>query len=270
MSSERQAFMEAILRDPEDDTVRLVFADWLEEHGGEPERAEFIRVQINLAKTPKCWSLDPLRSAHQCPYCNLVKREYELLTSGPFTNITHNNAERWAGKPMNCDWAVKFGWQPPKEEGQRNGGYVGYRIQGANIVTSTARGLYSHTLTRGFVSDVTCTAECWLAAGSTMHWHPNQTVDCLKCEGHSWYHREGEENDFQDIGGPMDCEMCNWSGRIPRPIPPTAQPIREVTLTTPPEYGLLLGGRLLIQKNGGVNDWECETWPGITFHLPPA
>ena len=41
--SERAAFVSAILDNPADDTVRLVFADWLDEHG-EPERAEFIRA----------------------------------------------------------------------------------------------------------------------------------------------------------------------------------------------------------------------------------
>jgi uncharacterized protein (TIGR02996 family) len=43
-----QAFLEAICDNPEDDTPRLVFADWLEENG-QPERAEFILVQIEMA-----------------------------------------------------------------------------------------------------------------------------------------------------------------------------------------------------------------------------
>jgi uncharacterized protein (TIGR02996 family) len=46
--SEREAFLHAICENPEDDAARLVFADWLQEHG-EEERAEFIRVQIELA-----------------------------------------------------------------------------------------------------------------------------------------------------------------------------------------------------------------------------
>lgn len=50
--SERTAFIDAILNNPGDDTARLVFADWLEEHG-EPERAEFIRCQIEAAKLPE-------------------------------------------------------------------------------------------------------------------------------------------------------------------------------------------------------------------------
>jgi uncharacterized protein (TIGR02996 family) len=42
-------FLEAILADPDDDAVRLVYADWLDEHG-QPERAEFIRVQVERAR----------------------------------------------------------------------------------------------------------------------------------------------------------------------------------------------------------------------------
>jgi uncharacterized protein (TIGR02996 family) len=48
---ERQAFFDAITAAPDDDGPRLVFADWLDEHG-ERERAEFIRVQCELARLP--------------------------------------------------------------------------------------------------------------------------------------------------------------------------------------------------------------------------
>lgn len=43
------ALLAPILANPTDDTPRLVFADWLEE-GGQPERAEFIRVQCEIAR----------------------------------------------------------------------------------------------------------------------------------------------------------------------------------------------------------------------------
>jgi uncharacterized protein (TIGR02996 family) len=43
------SFLEAICTDPEDDGPRLVYADWLDEHG-QPDRADFIRVQITLAR----------------------------------------------------------------------------------------------------------------------------------------------------------------------------------------------------------------------------
>lgn len=47
--TERAGFLQAICSKPLDDTPRLVYADWLDDHG-EPERAEFIRVQVELAK----------------------------------------------------------------------------------------------------------------------------------------------------------------------------------------------------------------------------
>src|SRR5262245_28716208 len=46
---EREALVAAVCETPDDDAPRLVFADWCEEHG-EPERAEFIRLQLRLAE----------------------------------------------------------------------------------------------------------------------------------------------------------------------------------------------------------------------------
>lgn len=43
------AFVSAILANPDDDTVRLVAADFLEENG-DPDRAAFIRIQCALAR----------------------------------------------------------------------------------------------------------------------------------------------------------------------------------------------------------------------------
>jgi uncharacterized protein (TIGR02996 family) len=47
-----EAFLQAIHANPEDDTPRLVYADWLEEHG-DAARAEFIRVQCEKARLPR-------------------------------------------------------------------------------------------------------------------------------------------------------------------------------------------------------------------------
>jgi uncharacterized protein (TIGR02996 family) len=46
---ERESLLAAILRNPEDDLPRLIYADWLEERG-EEAYATFIRVQIHLAR----------------------------------------------------------------------------------------------------------------------------------------------------------------------------------------------------------------------------
>jgi uncharacterized protein (TIGR02996 family) len=45
----REAFLQDIRDNPDDDTPRLVFADWLDDNG-DPQRAEFIRVQCALAR----------------------------------------------------------------------------------------------------------------------------------------------------------------------------------------------------------------------------
>jgi uncharacterized protein (TIGR02996 family) len=58
------AFLQAIRDAPEDDTPRLIFADWLEEQGDPASvaRAEFIRVQCALATLPedddRRWALE--------------------------------------------------------------------------------------------------------------------------------------------------------------------------------------------------------------------
>lgn len=51
MSTDRAALLAAVCARPADDTPRLVFADWLDDHG-DPARAEFIRLQIALARDP--------------------------------------------------------------------------------------------------------------------------------------------------------------------------------------------------------------------------
>ena len=49
MLPDERTLYTAILANPDDDTVRLAYADWLDENG-HPERAEFVRVQIELSR----------------------------------------------------------------------------------------------------------------------------------------------------------------------------------------------------------------------------
>lgn len=64
MTPDEQALLAAVHADPDDDLPRLVYADWLEERGGEAEvaRAEFIRLHVRLAtldeRDPKYDALD--------------------------------------------------------------------------------------------------------------------------------------------------------------------------------------------------------------------
>ena len=47
--TDREALLEAVFAHPADDAPRLVYADWLDEHG-EPAQAAFIRAQVELAR----------------------------------------------------------------------------------------------------------------------------------------------------------------------------------------------------------------------------
>jgi uncharacterized protein (TIGR02996 family) len=66
--SDGDALLAAIVAEPDDDLHRLAYADWIEENG-DTNRAEFIRVQIDLARLPEDDSRRP----------DLVKREQALL-----------------------------------------------------------------------------------------------------------------------------------------------------------------------------------------------
>jgi uncharacterized protein (TIGR02996 family) len=65
---QNEALLRAIIQQPEEDTPRLAYADWLDENG-DADRAEFIRVQCEVTSLP---TSDPRRP-------DLLTRERELL-----------------------------------------------------------------------------------------------------------------------------------------------------------------------------------------------
>ncbi len=83
-----QAFLQSILERPEDDGPRLVYSDWLEDNG-DPECAEFIRVQVQLARLPP----DASERA------TLVTREQALL---------QEHGKRWAEPLRGLTWSWRF------------------------------------------------------------------------------------------------------------------------------------------------------------------
>jgi uncharacterized protein (TIGR02996 family) len=64
MNPTQQAILQAILDEPDDDTHRLVYADWLEDNG-ENDRAEFIRLQIMLWNAERDCNCGSKRGGHQ-------------------------------------------------------------------------------------------------------------------------------------------------------------------------------------------------------------
>jgi uncharacterized protein (TIGR02996 family) len=85
------AFLRAILAAPDDDTLRLVYADWLEEHGD--PRSEFIRIQIALAH-------EPADSPGRPP---MEARERQLLEC-------HQDAWLGALRPLLARWTFRRGF----------------------------------------------------------------------------------------------------------------------------------------------------------------
>ena len=49
--TDRDALVRAICENPDDDVLRLAYADFLEEDG-DPARADFVRTQVEYAQTP--------------------------------------------------------------------------------------------------------------------------------------------------------------------------------------------------------------------------
>src|SRR4051812_13692072 len=97
--SDRDALLAAIRAQPDEDTPRLVFADYLEEND-EAARAAFVRAQVELARTPP-W--EPF--AVRCRW-----RQPELATGKPFLDtLPHTPGGAilgWADAPFRRG----FGW----------------------------------------------------------------------------------------------------------------------------------------------------------------
>jgi uncharacterized protein (TIGR02996 family) len=73
-----EPFLRAICANPEDDTVRLVYADWLDENG-DPDRAEFIRLQVAVPDRPPAFDatyarIQELRRQHGAAWRNELPR----------------------------------------------------------------------------------------------------------------------------------------------------------------------------------------------------
>src|SRR5579883_2623623 len=121
-----EAFLAAILADPDADGPRLVYADWLDEHG-DPDRAEFIRVQIALARMAED---DGRRAA-------LVARERELigaLRDRWLREYTESEAGRSAKNMYGVYWFRRL-WIDSSTEGLHDPFSSSFRAVGPDGVT---------------------------------------------------------------------------------------------------------------------------------------
>ncbi|MCS6866190.1 MAG: TIGR02996 domain-containing protein [Gemmataceae bacterium] len=89
MTADRDTLLATIAAYPHDDTPRLIFADWLEENG-EAERAEFIRLQCELAQ------LADATDASQPLFEFLCARDWVTRSSADWSRIDHGILRRLA------------------------------------------------------------------------------------------------------------------------------------------------------------------------------
>jgi uncharacterized protein (TIGR02996 family) len=153
------AFVAAIVADPDDDTARLVAADFLEENG-DPDRAAFIRIQVQLAR------LEATGQGKSLEADELRKKERAFL--GPLSLFR----SFWAA--TECPELVGM----PARGGR---GLEGMRVEG------TERLIWR----RGFVETVRCPGDVWLAHGAAVRRRqPVRHLQLSRCDRpdrNEWY-----------------------------------------------------------------------------------
>ncbi len=163
MRTDRDAFMAAILAAPDDDLPRLVFADWLDEHG-EPERAEFIRVQCELARLVGEYNqdVDPVHhfgsllvvgySQHD-PLIAHHRRAVERINDAPTKPHALRQRER---EFLAYPW---FDWLPSLTGGNKS--WEGRVSHGQWGSIDVGQSRIKCAFSRGFPARITCTWADW-------------------------------------------------------------------------------------------------------------
>jgi uncharacterized protein (TIGR02996 family) len=103
--SEHDAFIQAIIEAPNDDIPRLIYADWLEEHG-DSDRADFIRVQIERARLEMDGSASQAMFAflQKNPYYMALKMDWDSIDPGVARRIALRERERELRKGHHQAW----------------------------------------------------------------------------------------------------------------------------------------------------------------------
>jgi uncharacterized protein (TIGR02996 family) len=91
MSSLDKALLADIIEHPDDDAPRLVYSDWLEEHGGPPERIEAIRLSVRRRRLddldPEAWVVDTRRHRIEIERPRDLPKMEGVSVSGEWTGL---------------------------------------------------------------------------------------------------------------------------------------------------------------------------------------
>lgn len=144
--NDRAAFLAAIIAEPENDLPRLIYADYLDEHG-EVERAEFIRVQCRIAELERdCLCVSCVRKRgggqHHNGPCSVDKERVDN-PDGTSKQAFLRRRERELLTPVNAAfWAADLPCPGCEEDGT--------------------------VWHRGFVSEITCPWSDWQRLASAI------------------------------------------------------------------------------------------------------
>lgn len=170
------ALLAGVLADPADDTARLVYADWLQEQG-EQERAEFVRVQVELARGSaradvprahghscqrkahgRCRAIGPVAFCDLCAVLSVIGKEQRRL-------------RLLAKREQQLIWQCDTDWRADFARS------IGDDHEHYYAVVPNWR--------RGFVESVTCSAADWLRhADAITAAHPVERVTLTSLPDH--------------------------------------------------------------------------------------
>ncbi len=80
MDEDERAFLDGILENPLDNAIRLIFADWLDEHD-RPIEAEYLRVECQMSQFETHDIRYKLKRAHLVTIGKTIEREWIAMIS---------------------------------------------------------------------------------------------------------------------------------------------------------------------------------------------
>ena len=180
--SDRDALLAAVRQAPRDDAARLVFADWLDEHG-EADRAEFIRLQIEI---------EPLRQ----PDSDLDRWRRAVI-------------DRHPDEPVPADFPPELlGYAALARREDRL--LEQYRWEWLGPLAAVYEDVSSHlapTFRRGFAEEVALTASAFLESGDLIR------AACPVLRRLTLYgprHQVPELAGMAALGGIPELELADW------------------------------------------------------------
>ena len=253
---ELDALLRAVITNPDDDTPRLLYADALDE-------LPTARVKCHVCGgTPGPYRYD-VRRDKLLP-CGVCDGTGEVVDTFP--------AERAEFVRVQVELGQRGVVGVPPDPYLANLCVIERRLTGCMKERGLLTG--SETYRRGFVESWTGTAEEWLKVEDSLFWHPDQVVKtdvrCTQCDGDGYFSFTRSKKSTRE-----KCSYCKGgvAGTVSnrRPCPPSAHPVRKVTLTRlgPDPDGLLIGKDFSVTHTEGHSIWTSSNWPGLPFELVP-